>query len=1273
MHSSKNELKVTNNPYWQIWIDTGGTFTDCLALDPQGEMHHTKVLSNSALRGTIVEVISPKRLRVRAKWDVPSDFIRGFQFSLLNVQHPPMQVEKYNPATCIIELNQPISLEFPVNLSFEMHSPEEAPILAARLVTRTPMGSLLPEIRMRLATTRGTNALLERDGAPIALFITRGFGDLLRIGTQQRPDLFALDIREPEPLYRSVVEVHERITADGTIHKPLRIHGLKNKISQLLQSGIRGAAIALMNSYVNPAHERKLAEFLWKCGFEYVSCSSDLAPFIKILHRAETAVVDAYLSSVIATYLKNVQKVLFAGKLHVMTSAGGLIQHTSYHAKDSLLSGPAGGVVGAVLSGRRSGFERIIAFDMGGTSTDVARFDGDYDYVFEHKVGDAHLVAPALAIESVASGGGSICTFDGMELKVGPESAGAYPGPACYGAGGPLTLTDVNLLLGRLDGSRFDIPIDIHAARCEFEKIRMRIKQEKHADTPSEELLIGFHRIANERMADAIRRISIRKGYDPKKYVLVAFGGAGGQHACAVAELLGIDIILIPRDAGLLSALGLGHAVIERFAEQQLLKPLHFNESQIPRWMEKLSNDAVAKLEQEGVAKQDIQIRRRIVNMRFVGQDSVIQIEYNPNIPIQKEFESKYRAIFGHWQEDHPLEVESIRVVASSKPNKNFIAQKVGSTFKAESKQPMHSFFEGKWQSVSSVDRSSLSPGAMAYGPVLISEQYSMTVVEKGWYAEVDSAGSLLLRKTQKQRAKTLTPQSEVVRLELFTNRFQTIAHEMGEMLRRTAISTNVKERLDFSCAILDRDGYLVVNAPHIPVHLGSMGLCVRKLKETLSMEPGDVVVTNHPAFGGSHLPDITVVSPVFLKNHSLLGYVANRAHHAEIGGIRPGSMPSMATSLGEEGVVIPPMYLVKNGIPRWEEFYAFMQNTPFPSRSIEENIADLKAAVAANRSGTEALLQCVKSNGETTVQYYMEALKRRAESKIRSALKTIPDGTYCAQEQLDDGSPIQVAIRIQGDEAFMDFSGSAEVHPHILNATPAIVNSVVIYVMRLLLDEPLPLNEGLMRAIALHIPPGILNPPFPNDPFKSPAVSGGNVETSQRLVDTILKALKLVACSQGTMNNVLFGNDNFSYYETVGGGCGAGPNFHGADAVHSHMTNTQITDPEIIEHRFPVRVERFAIRKKSGGKGKYCGGDGIIRELVFLKKSSLSVLGQHRSEGPYGLAGGRSGKPAKQTVIRASGKIVALNSIDGIEINPGDRFRLETPGGGGYGSRRKS
>jgi 5-oxoprolinase (ATP-hydrolysing) len=1148
---------------------------------------------------------------------------------------------------------------------------------------------------------------LERRGAPTALFITRGFGDLLRIGTQQRPDLFALDVRRSEPLYSEAVEVNERLAADGSVLLPLDLAALEPAARRLLAAGVRVAAVALMHSYRDPAHEHAVRDFLLSLGFVHVSCSADLAPLIKLLPRAETAVVDAYLGPVIGDYLAGVRAALGDGRLHVMTSAGGLVRPEDFCAKDSLLSGPAGGVVGAALAGRRGGFARVIAFDMGGTSTDVARFDGGFEYVWEHEVGGGRIVAPALAIESVAAGGGSVCTFDAQGLRVGPESAGAQPGPACYGAGGPLTVTDANLLLGRIVPGRFAIPVEPRAAAEAADVLAARVHAATGERIGREALAAGLVDIADERMADAIRTISLRRGYDPAAYALVAFGGAGGQHACGVARRLGIRTVVVPPDAGLLSALGIGHAPVERFAERQVLRPLDEAEAELPEMVSTLAAQASAAVAREGVSVDDIGVRRRIVNLRYAGQDSTLSVDWDGASPLRPEFEARYAAVYGHRPESRPVEVESIRVIASTSTEAESAAP-TPDPFDARPDGTSPLWTAGGWRDVPVFQRDALRPGARIAGPALVVERHSATVTDVGWTLEMDGSGALVLRASaeastgdadtpasstsaeaaeanaspasrtpgsgsdQKSSTGIFEPSEdapEVVRRELFTNRFAALVGEMGEMLRRTALSTNVKERLDFSCALLDADGELVVNAPHIPVHLGALGLCVRMVCEAVEMRAGDVVVTNHPAFGGSHLPDVTVITPVHDGGGALLGYVASRAHHAEIGGSRPGSMPPDATTLAEEGVVIAPMHLVRGGVARWDEMRGALAGGPFPSRSVDDNLADLAAAVAANHRGAELLRGLAREHGAVRTARYMAALKQRAEEQVRAALARIPDGAYEAEQRLDDGSLLRVRIQVAGDEAVIDFAGSSGVHPGNLNATPAIVRSVVLYVLRLLVREPLPLNEGLLRAVELRIPPGLLNPPFGGDASCASAVVGGNTEVSQRLTDTLLKALGLAACSQGTMNNVLWGSGRFGYYETVCGGTGAGPGWHGTHAVHSHMTNTRITDPEVVEHRYPVRVERFGIRTGSGGHGRWRGGDGAVREVIFLEPMSLSVLTQHRTEGPYGVHGGAPGAPGCQTVIRASGETLFLAPVDGCEVGPGDRLLLETPGGGGWGT----
>lgn len=1273
-----------SDPVWEIWIDTGGTFTDGVAAAPDGTEHHVKILSSGALRGRLLEGTDRRRFAVEVGWSAPPGLVDGWTFRLLRGTHRVLTVETYDPGTRTLTLSGPLDRATARGEAFELVADVPAPVVAARLLTGTGSSDPLPSCRMRLATTLGTNTLLERAGVRTALFITRGFGDLLRIGNQQRPDLFVLDVRRPEMLYDTLVEVPERLDAGGAVIEPLDPGAIEPRARELVAQGLRVAAVALLHAYRNPVHELELERFLYGWGFERVCRAGELAARIKLLPRAETTVVDSYLAPVVAAYLEGIGESVNQCELLVMTSAGGLLAPADYRPRDSLLSGPAGGVVGAARAGRRSGCQRVIGFDMGGTSTDVARYDGDFEYVYEHRVGDAHLMAPALAIESVAAGGGSICWLDGERLRVGPRSTGADPGPACYGAGGPLTLTDVNLLCGRIDPERFEIPIQGAPACDRLDDLRRELAGATGESVAEEALLEGLLSIANETMADAIRTISLRRGYDPADYALLAFGGAGAQHACAVAGQLGIGRVIVPADAALLSATGLGHAVLERFVERQVLQPLSEALRDVPRWLEEMSGQAIDSVCATGFPRERITIRRRILDLRFAGQDATVQVEWSDPDRIAEAFEERYVRLFGHRPERRPVELESLRVVASSVPGSDRQREPREPDAPAHPAAPDSSrrlLCREGWLELPVFDRDRLACGAFHDGPGLVLEGRSATVVEPGWGFRVDGAGALVVERQPANVAATVPggataagpERPEAIRLELFTQRFHTLVRDMGQRLEQTAVSTNVKERLDFSCALLNPRGELVVNAPHIPVHLGALGLCVRRVREALPLRHGDVVVTNHPAFGGSHLPDVTVITPVFNDADDgaearLLGYVASRAHHAEIGGSRPGSMPPDARTLAEEGIVIPPAYLVEQGVPRWNEMRRLLLGGKHPSRSVEDNLSDLRAAVAANHHGAESLRDLARAHGEGVVAGYMEQLEALAERRIREALRSRPDGAYEAIERLDDGSPLRARIEIEGDRARIDFAGSADVHAGNLNATPAIVQSAVLYVLRLLLRQPLPLNEGLLRAVIIELPPGLLNPPFDEDPKRAPAVVGGNVETSQRLVDTLLRALSLCACSQGTMNNVIFGNSDYGYYETIGGGTGAGPGFHGASGVHSHMTNTRITDPEILEHRHPVRLERFALRPGSGGAGRFHGGDGLVRELTFLQAASVSVLTQHRVEAPYGLAGGKPGARGRQTVVRSSGETFELRSIDGCQVDAGDRLIIETPGGGGYG-----
>jgi len=1239
---------------WRISGDTGGTFTDCVAVAPDGSRRRVKVLSTGALRAGVIEA---GRARVRLDTAYPDGLLAGWTLRHLSTG-----------AGATITAHRADTLELDTNLSVtsggrvELRTGEEAPIVGARLMTRTPLAEPLPPIEMRLATTRGTNALLERRGSPVCLFVTAGFADLLAIGDQTRPELFALNVVKPEPLPERVVEVPGRLAPDGSELTPLDLDKVADDARRALDAGITSAAVCLMHAWRNPDHERSLAEFLRGLGFAHVSVSHELASSIGCLHRAETAVVDAYLAEVLETYLESVREPLGGGTLHVMTSAGGLAEADEFRPKDGLLSGPAGGVVGARAAG--AGLGALLAFDMGGTSTDASRIDDSLDYASAHTVGAVRVVAPALRIETVAAGGGSVCSIDRGEMRVGPESAGADPGPACYGAGGPLTITDANLLLGRLDPDRFGIPVDVEAARARAAEMLARAHAETNPETHLEQLLDGFVTIADERMADAVRAISVREGFDPADHTLVAFGGAGPQHACGVAERLGVSRILIPDDAGLLSAVGLAASPLERFAREQVLRRLDDVEDELPGLVRTLEDRACETLGHGATTEAT-------VALRFAGQDFTIDVPFDAD--VRAHFLERYRDLFEHDPPDRPIEVESVRVRGwieegdeSAERRRDEVRRMPECERGLDPGDPEdRAFFDGAWHDVRVVARADLKPGDPLVGPALVHEAHSTTVLCPGWRLVCRDDASLLLER-ESDAAKVVARDPGVER-ELFINRLSSVAVEMGERLRRTALSVNVKERADFSCAILDADGRLVVNAPHVPVHLGALGLCVRSVCAQMTLAPGDAVITNHPAHGGSHLPDVTVISPIHSQADVLLGYAAARAHHAEVGGTQPGSMPAGVRTLAEEGVVIPPTLIVRTGHVDRDALRAVFASGSHPSRRIDENLADAEAQLAACAYGARAVRALFDRTGEDKASAFIGALLDRAERRARDGLVRIGGLPRSGETTLDDASCLRVRID-QGDggRVVFDFAGTSGVHPGNLNATPAIVTSAVLYVLRLVAAEGMPLNEGLTRAVELRIPECMLNPPFDADPARCPPVAGGNVETSQRLVNLLLRTLGLAAASQGTMNNVTFGNEHCSCYETLGGGCGAGPGFAGASAVHSHMTNTRITDAEVMEHRLPVIVRRFAVRRGSGGTGEYPGGDGIVREIEFTESVQINVLAEHRASGPEGMNGGGDGTPGSQRLVRADGSELAGPMP--LSAAPGDRLVVETPGGGGWG-----
>ena len=1243
---------------WKIWVDTGGTFTDCIALNPEGHQKKIKVLSSSCLRGKVLSQIEPGKFQFSQKWPLQKSIFAGYQFRLLSNPQSSFILKSIDFVRGVLEINGDLQLEEPED--FEITANEEAPILASRLVTETPLNTPLPAIDMRLGFTKGTNALLEKKGAKVTLLITKGYRDLLAIGTQQRHNLFQLNIPDPELFYDQVIEVEERIDAKGEVLSPIR------KISQLLPAIKNDSiAIALLNAYQNDQHEQLLKSELLKAGKTFISCSNELSPTIKLLPRAQTSLVNAYLAPVLDQYLKKIKAALTEGHVKVMTSAGGLSNIDFFYPKDSLLSGPAGGVVGASKIAKAVGYDRILTFDMGGTSTDTARFDSQFDYSYTTQIGGLEVALPTINIETVAAGGGSICFFADNRLQVGPQSAGAHPGPACYGAGGPLTITDVNLLLGKLDPNSMGIPLNIAASSQALQTIAHSISEQSNEIYEPLELLRGFEKIANQKMAAAIRKTSISQGFDPKDYALLAFGGAGGIHVCQLADTLGIKEAVLPFDGGLLSAYGIGMASIERLAIAQINKAYNTIHSELVQMFESLVKQAKEELKDAGVSEDQIRVKEQFIYLRFQGQDTPLEINFRTENEIASSFEQKYQTLFGYYPTGKPLEVESIKVVVASQE-----ATVASATFPERSPQawpfkkgtsiyaPQALFPFYYWPD--------LPPGASIKGPAVLVHDTSTAFIEEGWALNLSSTQDALLRRIEplEDRSENL---KQVVELELFTNRFTAIAEEMGAQLQRTAFSVNIKERLDFSCALLDAEANLLVNAPHIPVHLGSLGVCARLVKDAIEMEQGDVVITNHPKFGGSHLPDITLLAPVFHGGQKV-AYVVNRAHHAELGGASPGSMPPDATTLEQEGVVIQPTYLVKSGEVDWLTIENLLQKAKYPSRSAAENLADIKAALASLRSGQVALENLFQKHGLEKVLSNMAEIKQMASRKLLEKISPLKGKTFKAEETLDDGSAIQVKITYQKGELTFDFTGTSPVHERNLNANPAIVHSAILYVLRILCDEEIPLNDGLMEPVKLILPKSLLNPEFYDDPSLCPAVVGGNTEVSQRLVDTLLKALGLAACSQGTMNNFLFGNDTFGYYETIGGGTGAGADFHGRSGIHQHMTNTRITDPEDLEWRYPVRLERFEIRKNSGGPGKWKGGDGLVRSFVFLEPVTITVLAQHRKVAPYGMEGGEPGKTGEQYIERTDGWREYINGAESYEVGEGDTIVIKTPGGGGWG-----
>jgi 5-oxoprolinase (ATP-hydrolysing) len=1167
-------------------------------------------------------------------------------------------------------------------------SNDQAPLVGIRRLLRLREDQPIPASEVRLGTTVATNALLERRGAPCALVITRGFRDLLRIGDQTRPQLFDLDIRRPELLYQRVIEVDARCLPDGRVLHCEEPAQIRERLRALRSEGIDSVAIVVLHAYAGGELEVLIGGLAREVGFEHVALSHVLAPQIGLLGRASTAVFDAYLTPLLSSYLGLLRRELPGSQLLMMQSGGGLSHPDTFRAQHSLLSGPAGGVIAYAEVARRIGASRAIGFDMGGTSTDVSRYAGELERVFERDVAGIPVMAPMLDIHTVAAGGGSLCRCDGLRLSVGPESAGADPGPLCYGnpRANELTVTDVNLVLGRLLPERF--PFELHLAPAVEALTAMAERLAQHGQRFNvEQVAQGLLRIANANMAEAIAQVSVARGYDVRSHALVVFGGAGGQHACPVADLLGIDTIVFHPLAGVLSALGMGLAPLSHQARADAGRTELSDSvlSGLAPALARLETEARAELSVRGVPDEEIRVRQS-VDLGYAGTETRLDLELASAEVLRARFTAEHQRLFGYERPDHPLLVHQVRVEATSTPPPLPASSR---TWRAAQERNEPRRFSSLWGTDGSEPeqaevyaREALEPGQAIAGPAVVLDDTGSIVVDGGFQLTARADGTLIVTRTARARSEPRQRRmptdagasgtrdaaatylddaaADPVVLELMSNRFMSIARQMGHALRRTASSTNIRERLDFSCAVFDAGAELVANAPHIPVHLGAMAESVRAIQQ-LHPTParGDVFVSNDPAMGGSHLPDITVVTPVHDETGRVVFFVASRGHHADVGGKTPGSMPPDSRQLAEEGVVFRGERIVSAGAFSRETVLAVLASGPYPARSPSSNIADLEAQIAANQRGVELLGQMIDEHGAPFVQRYMAHVLDYAEQRVRELIATLPDGKRRCSDTLDDGTRVAVEVTVERGHLQIDFSGSSPEHPGNLNSPRAVTLSAVLYVLRALVAEGIPLNGGCLRPVTVTIPtPSLLSPGVGR------AVAAGNVETSQRLVDILLGAFGKLAACQGTMNNLTFGNERLGYYETLAGGAGAGPGFAGASAVHTHMTNTRITDAEVLESRYPVRVTEFSVRPGSGGEGRWRGGDGLVRELEFLAPLEVSLLSDRRVTLPFGLAGGSAGAAGRNLF---NGE--PLPGRAELHAKAHDRLRIETPGGGGYGA----
>ena len=1225
---------------WQFWIDRGGTFTDIVARQPDGALVTTKLLSEN----------------IQA---YPDAAIAGIRKLMGVVDGAPIPVEQIEA--------------------------------------------------VKMGTTVATNALLERKGAKTALAITKGFGDQLRIAYQNRPRIFDMDIRLPELLYSKVIEVDERIGAHGEMIAPLDEAATRLALEDAWQRGYRAVAVVLMHGYRFRQHEARVAAIARETGFTQVSVSSEVSPVMKIVSRGDTTVVDAYLSPILRRYVEQVATELPDTRLYFMQSNGGLTDATRFQGKDAILSGPAGGIIGMTQTALAAGFKKVIGFDMGGTSTDVSHFAGELEREFETQVAGVRMRAPMMAIHTIAAGGGSILHFDAMgntaRFRVGPDSAGANPGPACYRRGGPLTVTDCNVMLGKIQpawfptvfGSTGDAALDPDIVRREFDALAIEVAMATGKPQSGSQVAEGFLQIAVANMANAIKRISVERGHDVTEYTLQCFGGAGGQHACLVADQLGMSTVYIHALAGVLSAYGMGLADIVAMREEAAELPLGGeNMAAITAQLTALAADARAEVAAQGFAPGDISVAQRL-HLKYSGTDSAIPIEFADPRSMQAAFEAAYRTRFSFLMQGRSLIVEAVSVEATGHPP-GVAASAAGGiaggiagvitgvvtglattepqalgAFAAivpVAKAPMTC--EGETRLADIYQRSSMTSGQRVDGPAIVVDDNATTVIEPGWRAELTPQRDLVLRRVvprpnQFVAGDSTSAKADPVMLEVFNNLFMSIAEQMGTRLQQTAYSVNIKERLDFSCALFDADANLIANAPHMPVHLGSMGESISTVyrKNLGRIKPGDVYVLNDPYNGGTHLPDVTVVTPVFLDNADPVPrfFVGSRGHHADIGGITPGSMPPFSKTIDDEGVLLDNVKLVDGGKFLEAEMRELLSAARHPARNIDQNIADMRAQIAANEKGVQELKQMVAHFGLATVSAYMRHVQDNAEECVRQAIGKLRDGQFAYA--MDNGAVIAVKVTIGADKrsATIDFTGTSAQLDSNFNAPSAVVCAAVLYVFRMLVDRDIPLNAGCLKPLTIIIPEGSMLKP------SSPAATvAGNVETSQCITDALIGALGVMAASGGTMNNFTFGNGRYQYYETVSGGTGAGPGFNGCDAVQAHMTNSRLTDPEVLELRYPVVVVSHSIRHDSGGAGAFHGGNGAVRKIRFLEPMTAAILAGHRLVPPFGMAGGMPGVCGANWVEHADGSRTTLSYSDQVDVSVGDTFVLETPGGGGFG-----